>query len=1550
MTQMFPKPRGAGSDKPEVFLGAFGKHPGWNDHIDDQGMETQQLIDFKRLLYINGVSAAIDSGAWDRLDESQRVDGFGHVVVLSRRGEIIACRLWSSSDGKGRTKYPMAVCVHARNVPLGWVLSQVLPKLERLQARCIESPSAAAVTAILDNARVELRAVLPAVGSSMDPVVPRVLAQLAQRPELGGGDGPGGAGTGHEGLYRLLYQVQRDCKDFMPRVEGNSKSTRNISQRPQHIRVPACADSTADAAQIWIQFLHHTVERSVTVTVVVPTSAPPGWTDLLVGEPEGAQFFCLRAAPRALPPVTQVPYSIDQAFVDACEARIKLSQEGREETSLAQAAAAARSPGLLGRLFGQRKSMFFISVAVVLVLAGATILFLLTRGSGEGQTPKPDPKLTRSDPPRQSTPSTGPSAPTTTPDTGNAQATSAADEPWQQLCDHFNNWGLLLIQKLDERPRGGAASYASRRELYLSDPYLTRVFSPLFKALQEGVAIDPRSIAGISRDERLASIRKSPPAGAMTPAAQDRIKQSLTLMGGIARELSAEAWPALRQTVAVEKRLRELGRAADADFLRTVADGASVTDSRDLAPGIDRLLTVAPTVQSLTAKLATIDAASAAAAASGDAELTRLPGWLASQLAPGSADQPELAGLQALDTAAGKLAEPLAPLVEFLTQNAPNLDRGVLGAKRSAQAGSPLSREGLISWLDDAKNSLKLPVELDPRRAWTMEKLLADAAGLKARLQGELKKDPDAALVAREKKLADEIAALKALAWNSDSRAQLTRVMPRLETDLRLLVQDYDNLYSTEKVRVQGSAQEVRQQLKSQETIVVRSEAINAAWRAERDRLLAAFTDSQYAQMGDKVARVRARFIALDEALPAGIKVEAGGRRWAAALITEVQSERERRLQAAIQAWSAAGADESGDRFKAMQETLVADFSKWADGIDRLATDLAGVETLLNQGYGYDEKPAGGVAIRTTLAPWSESPIVKSPTISSAIAGLMDRARALEALEKVQDRFGLLAAFSSSTASNPEQAVAAWRQLGKLASPAWPADIKQLDEELKLQERLSTVAAEIRPVQRKEALEQEFASQRAARWERAFATFKDPGQIEAAADRLGAFGVKPESLAPRLRYNLALVQLKQRVVAGSLPDDQVVTASSGFAKAAASFGTPVQDAPVVKPLLTELSSIASQTPVAEPKVDVTKLGPGSLPGWTGQSRGSVAEFTRDSGVSRLSLRFIRIDPPEGSAFYIGQNEVSLGTVLGLLNASGDADGWTEFRNFWTDDATEGDPRFGPRVWQWTASDRSVAKLRLSDRWQKEVIRVMRGGKETTPPDSPPSLTIRPPSLAHPMNYLSPAAAVYLSSLAGSRLPTSQEWQFAAKAFPPDLSAANLRDSSWKAQQDYIKSLLAKRPNAFVSWPDAGIFRPASPGDIPREDGATSRSSNDGHVWFAPAIAEEAPSGDAPTHLVGNIAEYVIDASPPGSGSTASGAMAYANAHRGETRIIGGSALSPPECAVDKPLAFTDPEESVPGFSDIGFRLVFSATGTAPAPEPLFGRFARAVASAGYIEP
>jgi len=116
--------------KPAVYLGAYGKHPGWDDHIDDIGLDTESLLLAKQVLYVDGIGGQIDSGVWDKLRDNERLPEFKHIIVWKRGNAFLIGRMWSSRDGKNRTKYPMIACSHCLNVPFAWALMTVLLALE----------------------------------------------------------------------------------------------------------------------------------------------------------------------------------------------------------------------------------------------------------------------------------------------------------------------------------------------------------------------------------------------------------------------------------------------------------------------------------------------------------------------------------------------------------------------------------------------------------------------------------------------------------------------------------------------------------------------------------------------------------------------------------------------------------------------------------------------------------------------------------------------------------------------------------------------------------------------------------------------------------------------------------------------------------------------------------------------------------------------------------------------------------------------------------------------------------------------------------------------------------------------------------------------------------------------------------------------------------------------------------------------------------------------------------------------------------------------------
>ncbi|NQT83135.1 hypothetical protein HQ563_08935 [bacterium] len=304
-----------------VFLAVFGKHPGWDDHIEDLGLETEQLIGIKRLLYIEGISGNVDSGAWDKLPEAQRLGEFNHLFLWRTISDLVVGRMWSSMDGKGRTHYPMVVCAQCSGLPLPGVLQQVLPCLEEVKARCVNAALASAVKFVIENARRELGQLAQQIRPSTDtPGIPGgTLAVLADRPEMG---------RDYVGLLRILYRIEQGMADSD--ASGKDTSTR-VAPGRLHIRVPPCADSPADTILLWLSFLLGEVDRSNPMILLLPLRE--SWVDIIVGEPTAKDLFCIRASLEAIPPTTDIPYTLHPGFMEQVNRRIACSRVESRESS-----------------------------------------------------------------------------------------------------------------------------------------------------------------------------------------------------------------------------------------------------------------------------------------------------------------------------------------------------------------------------------------------------------------------------------------------------------------------------------------------------------------------------------------------------------------------------------------------------------------------------------------------------------------------------------------------------------------------------------------------------------------------------------------------------------------------------------------------------------------------------------------------------------------------------------------------------------------------------------------------------------------------------------------------------------------------------------------------------------------------------------------------------------------------------------------------------------------------------------------------------------------
>jgi len=289
-----------------LFLGTFGKHPGWNDHIEedtgvtDLGLRTESLVLAKSILYVRGIGGCIDSGAWDKLEPAQQLPGFNHHFLWQAGGQFILGRLWSSRDGKGRTRYPMVLAAHALGVSLDWVLGVAQPRLEQLGADCAAATTAAEVAHRLNRAREELRAALTQDDAWL-PQHPDTMSRFLQHPQFG---------AGREGLLRVLYQLQDQVTAYAPgrfNPRGNGHSL-----RPQECRAPAVGNQPAEIFWAWTRIMQSQLDPAAPVLFLWPVGAD--WVDILLGEPDCEQFLCLRTTTAKLPCASEIPFHLDADF------------------------------------------------------------------------------------------------------------------------------------------------------------------------------------------------------------------------------------------------------------------------------------------------------------------------------------------------------------------------------------------------------------------------------------------------------------------------------------------------------------------------------------------------------------------------------------------------------------------------------------------------------------------------------------------------------------------------------------------------------------------------------------------------------------------------------------------------------------------------------------------------------------------------------------------------------------------------------------------------------------------------------------------------------------------------------------------------------------------------------------------------------------------------------------------------------------------------------------------------------------------------------------
>ena len=273
-----------------IQIAAFGKHPAWDDHIDDIGLGTDSLVLTKQLLYSKGIATQLASGAWDQIEKSGNAIDFDHRFIWGRDQQAIVGAIWSSADRKGRTRFPFVICAQAGFEALR-AIDVLLDPIERLGTVCQQAKTQDEIREAISRAQMELNyGILPPKGDHGFTEI-NVSEEASILPSLVA------LSTG------LKNQRQRGLREV-------GKANRS------HFRLAAISSRAKDSLNFW--YAYHVAHRNGPGLPSLGVAANGReWIDLIVGEPLENDFYCLRANQNVLPPTWMTTESREQSKLES---------------------------------------------------------------------------------------------------------------------------------------------------------------------------------------------------------------------------------------------------------------------------------------------------------------------------------------------------------------------------------------------------------------------------------------------------------------------------------------------------------------------------------------------------------------------------------------------------------------------------------------------------------------------------------------------------------------------------------------------------------------------------------------------------------------------------------------------------------------------------------------------------------------------------------------------------------------------------------------------------------------------------------------------------------------------------------------------------------------------------------------------------------------------------------------------------------------------------------------------------------------------------------
>jgi hypothetical protein len=255
-----------------IHIAGFGKHPAWDDHIDDIGLATETLVLTKQLLYSEGIATQLASGVWDQIEKSGQAIDFDHRFVWGRDEQAIIGAIWASADRKGRTRFPMVICIQAGFDGLK-AIGLLLAPIERLAILCKEAKTQETIRDSFNQTYRELNgALFPAAGNLFSET----------------------SDPGEHSVLPALITLSAGLRSQRPRSTGE---TGRIGR--SRFRLTTISSQAKENLSFWSGYLARYHDSSLPYVIIAANGRH--WIDLIVGEPVPGDFFCLRANENALP-------------------------------------------------------------------------------------------------------------------------------------------------------------------------------------------------------------------------------------------------------------------------------------------------------------------------------------------------------------------------------------------------------------------------------------------------------------------------------------------------------------------------------------------------------------------------------------------------------------------------------------------------------------------------------------------------------------------------------------------------------------------------------------------------------------------------------------------------------------------------------------------------------------------------------------------------------------------------------------------------------------------------------------------------------------------------------------------------------------------------------------------------------------------------------------------------------------------------------------------------------------------------------------------------